>query len=265
LTQRIEHKRALGTEGSGVCAEELFYDKGVKKPTSSDASSKTPRSPQSSQKLLVSCQCRRLVNGLARRGIAFALNGRIKLAWSFQGGEVMATKLNGWCGKFAAVVFTSIVAPVLVNLVTRDTTGESGKRTWNEPALLGPMKPIYSTIPAARPFPLEMPSSQLAPATAPPVEVVRVVAHGSGHTHEAALQEALSTALRQVLAAQLDTETWSRKGTALCVGVLHRREGLILGWKDLGTRKEWGLRGPIYHEEIAVEVNLRALLERLRG
>lgn len=183
----------------------------------------------------------------------------------------MATKLTGWCGKFLAVIFTSIVAPVLVNLAVRDTSDKATKPTRDEQAALRQLEAPQSTYPSDPSHTLSpngrpLPPCQDALATASrPTRTVRIIVHGVGRTPEAALQDALHVALRQTLASLVDAETWTRNGSALCAGLLRDSSGLLLGWQDLGIRKEWGRKGLCYHSEAAVEVNLTAMAERLRA
>ncbi len=184
----------------------------------------------------------------------------------------MATKLTGWCGKLLAVVFTSIVAPVLVNLAVRDTSDKGTTPARQEQvafrqvethqsAYLSDPSPALSGN-GQRPLP-QCPDAFTAVSR--PVRSVRIIARGVGRTPEAALQDALHTALRQALASQFDAETWARNGSALCAGILGDSGGLLLGWQDLGRRKEWGRKGLLYHNEVEVEVNLTALADRLRA
>lgn len=148
----------------------------------------------------------------------------------------MTNKKTAWWGKSAAVLFTSVVAPVFVNLVVRSTPE----------AVNSPSVPAVAFSPVAR-----------------PAQTVRILASGLGRTPDAALQDAVHTALRQALASLVGAETWARYDSTLCASVLHDMDGLLLGWKDLGVRKEWRARGPVYHREAAVEVNLTALADRL--
>lgn len=184
----------------------------------------------------------------------------------------MASKLTGWCGKLFAVVFTSIVAPVVVNLAVREAPDEGSRPARDEQVAFRQLEtspPICPAVPAPPLSPTPQPLLPQCPdasaAASRPMQAVRVIAAGVGRTPEAALQDALHTALRQALASVVDAETWARNGSALCAGVLRDSSGIILGWKDLGARKEWGLRGLLYHKEAAVEVNLSALADRLRA
>lgn len=182
----------------------------------------------------------------------------------------MTTKFTGWCGKFLAVLFTSIVAPILVNVVVRDTPDKASKPDRDEQAALQQVdapQPIYLTNPCRARSGEErpLPQGQDAFASSRPVQTVRIIVRGVGRTPELALQDALHIALRQALASLVDAESWARNGSAWCAGIFRDSSGLILGWQDLHVRKEWGRKGLLYHNEAAVEVNLTALAQRLRS
>ncbi len=162
----------------------------------------------------------------------------------------MIAKIQGCFGKFLAVVFTSIIAPVVVDMAVRDIHGEGTK-----PAAEARPSSLKEETPRS-------PSPSSAPLS--PGEVVCVIAQGTGWTSEEAIRDALRTALLQALAARVDANTWSRQRQTLGENILQDSGRLILDWKELGSRKEWRLRGIRYHEEIAVRVNGRALAERLR-
>jgi hypothetical protein len=182
----------------------------------------------------------------------------------------MTTKLTEWCKKFGAVVFTSLVAPVLVNLAVRDVPDETGRP---EPASSRQREALgqnYPSLPDPTPFshvepqPPQQPPSTF-PTASPSLKTVRVIARGVGRTPEAALRDALYAALRQVMASQVDALTWSQKGPDLCAGVLWNGNGVLVSWRNLETRKHWSLKGMVYQEDVAVEVNLNALADRLRS
>lgn len=182
----------------------------------------------------------------------------------------MATKLPGWCGKLTAVVFTSIVAPVLVNLAVRETPDKASKPEWDEPVAVQQLETPPSTYSTSS-FPTLSHNGQSlshyhdAFADSQPVQTVRIIVRGVGRTPELALQDALHRALRQASASMVDARSWARNCSALCAGILRDSDGLILGWQDLGVRKEWRGKELVYHNEAAVEVNLTALANRLRA
>lgn len=178
----------------------------------------------------------------------------------------MATKFVGRCAKLTAVVFTSLVAPVLVNLTVRETTDKTSNMDWDEhivfPQLERP-QPIYS----ATSFHALTSNEQAAPyrdefAASQSVHSVRIIVRGGGRSPELALQDALHAALRQASASLVDTESC---GKNWCAGILRDSESFILGWQELGVRKDEGRKGLFYSIEAAVEVNLSALANRLRA
>jgi hypothetical protein len=104
-----------------------------------------------------------------------------------------------------------------------------------------------------------VPSSPLQP-----VEIIQIIVQGVGRTPAEAFQDALRTAVRQALAAQVDATTWARSGPAIFDGVM-RNCRVILSWKEIKATKEWRLTGPWHHQEVAVTLDRRALVERLRA
>jgi hypothetical protein len=175
----------------------------------------------------------------------------------------MAAKLGGYLSKFLAVVFTSILAPVFVDLVVHDIHGESNKPDAVPPSVKAetprPPAEVNPTITVSR---KEAPPS---PSPSPGVEVVHIIAEGMGRTPREALQNAFRTALLQALADRGDASTWTKGNSDLVDAILRDGNGLIVSWKELGTKKEWRLKGPLYHREVAVTVDGRRLADRLRA
>lgn len=152
----------------------------------------------------------------------------------------MVAKLSGGLVKAVAVVFTSLVAPVLVNVAVREI------RT-DEPA---PAVPL--------------PSPPVAAASLPG-EVTRVIAKGVGRTPEQAVEQALRTALREALAAEVDARALARGGPELFEAFWLDRALLIRSCKDIAAGTEWGLYGKMHRREIAVELDRHALVQRLHA
>lgn len=163
----------------------------------------------------------------------------------------MANKLRSWCRKSIPILFTSIVAPLFVNLAVRNTPEAVSSPAHSEQTASPQL--AYPTV-----------SSFVLSPAAPPKQIVRIIASGTGRTTEAALQDAVQKALRQALVSLVGAETLAANDATLYASVLQNVGGVLLGWKDLGGRKEWKARGSFYHEEVAVEVNLTALADRLR-
>jgi hypothetical protein len=211
-------------------------------------------------------------------------------------------KVVGFFAKVSAVLFTSIMAPLLVSLALRNHQEVPAKHLRHAPSFQQkssgdqrsqeaghPSRELVSNVAlaarAAEAVP--RPSQQLSRATlpmrtiqvpetsypgagavAPPrrvVAVTQVIAHGVGRTPDAALQDGLRKALRQALAAQVDAATWARSGHALFDNVLGRGDGLVLGFKRLGASKEWRLLGTLHHQDVAVEVDRQALVAGLKA
>jgi hypothetical protein len=99
----------------------------------------------------------------------------------------------------------------------------------------------------------------------PTPEIAEVIVRGTGRTPDLAIQDALRTAVYRAVAAQVDGKTWARRGKVLAEEVWRNRGGLIRGWKELGASRGWGLKGAVHHKDLAVEVNRRALAERLQA
>jgi len=158
----------------------------------------------------------------------------------------------GVLAKVVAVVFTSVVAPVVVNVATRDLTG-------NEP-------PAAHEVRTSLPRDERTPPAPPVPAPPPaPAEVTEVIAHGAGGTPDEAVQDALRTALARAVAAHVDAETWARYGSALVERVAPHAGELIRSWKELTASRQWRWRGPLYHCEVAVALHRQALADRLRA
>lgn len=204
-------------------------------------------------------------------------------------------KVAGFFAKVIAVVFTSVMAPVLVSMALRDSQGGTGKLCRNDQrppheksrALsrreILPPRPAFasepplsahsaeqtssrSTAPAeSPPFPTVRLSPPMCRPAAPPPDVIDVIVHGVGRTPEEALRDGLGTALRQALAAQVDAATWARNGQNLFEVIRPCGGDFLLGWKELGATKEWRLLGTLHHKDLAVKLNRRALLDRLRA
>jgi hypothetical protein len=173
------------------------------------------------------------------------------------------TRDNSCFAKIAAVVFSGVVAPVLVDVTLREIRSVDararGNRQESAPravapdsvgftARVGPNRTVV--VPAAR------------PATNN-VEVTEVIAHGVGPTPNEALRDALRTALHHAVAAHADAAALRDRGPTLYEHVIGNGNELIRNWKEIGGSKQWRLRGTLYQREVAVEVNHEVLMNRL--
>jgi len=187
----------------------------------------------------------------------------------------MVTKVVGCAVKVIAVVFTTVMAPVLVSLTVRDLQREDARPC---PEVRKPLPKKEAPRLASDSRPAQPPSPQVVqahrpqcqpgakPASSPqPLETIQIIVQGVGRTPGEASQDALRTAVGQALAAQVDAETWARSGRAILDVVLRNCGGIILSWKELKATKEWKLTGPWHHREVAVTLDRRALVGRLRA
>jgi hypothetical protein len=158
-------------------------------------------------------------------------------------------KLANSFGKLVAVLFTSVVAPILVNVVVKDLNGEEVTPRAETAA-------VENVV--VRPAPLPA-VTEPAPAS------LQVIVEGVGKNPDDAFRDALRTALSRASAAQVDAARWTRFGPALVEDVVRDRDRLVVAWRELSATKEWRLRGTLHHREIAVELNREALAERLQA
>jgi hypothetical protein len=186
----------------------------------------------------------------------------------FHGGEDMACKLVGYCGKAVAIVLTVLVAPVLVHVAEHVAVKKiesapaqpiSGPEERSENA--GPRGPASEPSRALTLTPQS--SAQRAKAAAPPEpEVIQVIVQGAGWTPAEAVQDGLRNAVKHVAADLGGTGNDGQATVTLCDEVLRNSTGIILGWNEVGAQKEWRLRGSFHHKGLVVAVNRQALWVR---
>lgn len=136
----------------------------------------------------------------------------------------------GCLGKIAATVFTTVVAPLLVNFISQQ-------------------------IDAAK----ICAGGRSSPA------VVReiVVATGSGATPEEAARSAVHAALLRVIVALCDPVPAPTVFRSKVEEILASSEGIILRREIRPARLEGGPRSRVYRQEVTLEVALSPLVERL--
>jgi hypothetical protein len=182
----------------------------------------------------------------------------------------MATKRGGNVVQLVTLVFTTLIAPVLVQVIARGFDSDDGGPTSSAQTTARyqePSRPCDSCTAAMPPPPFPPPApvvkgSQVS-ATPPAEDLIEVIVDDAGRTSAEALQQALHTALSRALAAQLDERTPSRTVTALLDDVWNHRDAVIRRWKILGATKHWKLTGAVYHVQVAVELDRRSLWSRL--
>ena len=180
----------------------------------------------------------------------------------------MPAKVAGLLRKLIAVVFTTIVAPVLVTVIAGNWNDGAPQADRGAQQATGQAQLRPSVI---LPAPLLAPSKssavlyQLHSRPAPQLpEIAQVIVHGTGLTPQDALQNAFRTAIQEALAGQLDQDAWARNGPYLVERIFRQREGIILNWKESNTRKEWRLLGTLHHTDVTVGINLSLLMARVR-
>jgi hypothetical protein len=176
----------------------------------------------------------------------------------------MATKLFGRCVKVVAVIFTSLVAPLLVNIAVMHLKAEGGTPPASERTMAQKERNEHISGSSNAGEVLSISHAMQAP-TSELSEMIRVIVKGSGRTPEEALQDGLRTSLSRAIAAQVGAETWAKYGPSLFGKVSRESAGIIRGWNEIGSSKEWKLRGIVHYKEVAVVVDRIALERRLRA
>jgi hypothetical protein len=140
--------------------------------------------------------------------------------------------------KILPVLFTSIAAPLSVQQISSNLNSASTSEViFTEP----PAEPVSSSLPAS----------------------IRVVAHGTGLTPDAAFQNALEAAMQQAMMAEVSTSEWAQHGRVYLALIRHNGNGLLRGWREISSGSERHLTGRTYKSEVAIELDGEALRERL--
>ncbi len=150
----------------------------------------------------------------------------------------MAVNSSGCLGPFLTTLFTTVLAPVLVSILTTEVKSHNDRPAAPEPGS--------------------------APAQATLAERTEVIAQGVGWTPDEAVQDAVRNALRSASAALVDPSTWTRQGTALFDVLLRNSQGLVLRCQEVRSGTAWHQGRQYHHRTLAVEVARRLLADRLR-
>lgn len=174
----------------------------------------------------------------------------------------MAAKQTQSMVQLLTVIFTSLIAPVLVSVIARDLSDQDPTPANTEPTRLcqkeSPTPSVHASLTVNRsPQPVQSPAVQtpLPPMATPPDALIQVIAQGTGHTPEEAFQQAVRTALSKALAAQVDVDTWSRSGPLLADDAVRNADRIIRGCRSLGATKQWKLGGSVHHTEVAIDMD----------
>ncbi len=163
-----------------------------------------------------------------------------------------------------AVVFTTIVAPVAVNVIVHDLNGEE-----NAPAHAGATIHKTEEAPGGSTrltSPGQSPTVKGSNAvTVQPEPQIRAVVQSTGRTPDEALQQCLRIALYKAIVAEFGADAWARGGPAIFEDAWRNTGGIIRSWKTLAATKEMRPDGTLYRVEVAIEVDRPALTTRLRA
>jgi hypothetical protein len=151
----------------------------------------------------------------------------------------MAAKRSGFLGLMVYAVFTSLLGPLLVHLLTDRHSG----REIPVPKLVAPAEWNHP-----KPHPAFDPEE-------------RIIAQGVGRTAEEAWDDALCSALRSSISALVDQRTWSEDGNSINAAMLGDARGLVSRCQELSCVCDRG----VWRREVAVFVDRATLAARLRA
>jgi hypothetical protein len=144
-------------------------------------------------------------------------------------------------GKVLAAVFTAVVAPVLVVLITQVVKTEAWKAEHHAGSSTDKQHPSEHTKPN------------------------QVTAEGAGHTVEAAVQEACRNAVRMALPLLIDPDLVTKNERVIEESVLTDPESLVRKFDQTESRKEKRSGKDVYIVTIAATVDRAALLAKLKA
>lgn len=114
----------------------------------------------------------------------------------------MANKITRRCGKLAGILFTSIAAPLLVNLAVRTSPEPANLAARNEQAASQQVQASRSTCPM-------LPVLTSSP-TSRPVQTIHIIVSGLGRTSEADFQNSVHTTMYQAPTSQVDIQSGAK-------------------------------------------------------
>jgi hypothetical protein len=161
-------------------------------------------------------------------------------------------------GKAIGVVFTAIVAPIVVIVATQyinkqGKQDDKGKKEDKQ----------QKTEPAGRAAPSAGPVATVAAVQ--PANANVIVADGVGSSYETATQNAFRNAVRTAVAALVGTETFARFKALITAKVLPQSEAYIAHY-DVKVSNQAKPKGPdAYHRQITATVNQRDLTAALKA
>ena len=152
-------------------------------------------------------------------------------------------------GKVVAVVFTAVVAPIVVFLATQKLKQEDAPEP--KAAKAAGKKAADETAGGAGGKPAPEPS--------------RVVAEGAGPTPEAATEDAHRSAVRQVLPRVVEAGELARKGPVIEAQVLKDPDPFVRRSEVVEASRDKGKGRDVHRCRLQVTVDRRALAGRLEA
>ena len=138
----------------------------------------------------------------------------------------MAAKKAGCLGTLFSTLFTSLLAPVVVNVVSAVVMTEDNRGT---------------------------------PTKVAPKEQTRLTVVGEGRTSEEASEDALRGALRGAIDRLPDADRHGREGEVLLEAALRRRAAVVAGCEETSGWRGWRDGREVCCKTMAVTVDLAAL------
>lgn len=174
----------------------------------------------------------------------------------------MAARTTNLGSKVIAAIFTGIVAPVVVDITVKTLSNDESRPVHSPTAS---HEEEQSRPPSRTPHRGPTIPTTKVSWSRPEPEITQVIVKGSGKTSQAALHDALRLAVSQAMAAQVPESIWTRHGPVLVEDALRKDARLIVGWRELSSTRQWKVGGTMYYSEIAVEIDRRVLLDRVRS
>jgi len=171
-----------------------------------------------------------------------------------------------------ALVFTTVVAPVVVSVVVHDLNGDNAAKVPIEQTasrkeeLLPTNDPVISSGATYAQTAQSLPSKRATNhVTIHPAALIPLRIQGTGRTPDEAFQQALRTALYKVVVAEFGADCWTQRGQAIFEAAWHNAAGIVRTWKTLDVTMARQSSGLLYHATAAIEVDRRSLLARLES
>lgn len=166
------------------------------------------------------------------------------------------------------LVFTSVIAPVVVSVVVHNLTGDDAT---NVPNAHGASQKTDLPPTAGLAITAMSPGQSLPPNNVPshstmqPEAHLQVIVQGTGRTPDQALQHALRTALHTVIVGEFGTDCWNRYGQGIFDAAWRNTGRIIRTWKNLAMTMSREQGVPLYQARAAMEVDRESLLAHIRG